>query len=133
MLSTLKKNYNNLCSPAQCYLVITLAWLVLTLLLDVSQENYACTLVYSFIWVFILNILCKRSEKMAWAVFLLPIFFHILILMAVMCFLGSATAEIIFDDKDGCPHCENGGPCNCDDKDGCPHCENGGPCNCDQN
>lgn len=100
MLSTLQKNYNNLCSPAQCYLVITLIWFVLTLLLNVSQNNYVCTLVYSFIWIFILNLLCKKSEKLAWAIFLLPIFFHILILMAVMCFLGSATAEIVLNDED---------------------------------
>ena len=103
MLSTLQKNYKNLCSPAQCYLVITLIWFVLTLLLNVSQENYVCTLVYSFIWVFILNLLCQKSEKLAWAIFLLPIFFHILILMAVMCFLGSATAEIVFDDDENNP------------------------------
>ena len=100
MLSTLQKNYNNLCSPAQCYLVITAIWFFLSILLDISHENYVCTLIYSFVWVFILNLICKKSEKFAWGVFLLPIFFHILILMAMMCFLGSATAEIIFDENE---------------------------------
>ena len=100
MLSNLQKNYNKLCSPAQVYLIITLLWFVMSILLNVPQENYVCTLVYSFIWIFILNLLCKKSEKLAWAIFLLPIFLHILILMAVMCFIGSATAEIIFEDDE---------------------------------
>ena len=101
MLSILQSKYNSLCSPARVYLIITMIWLLLTLFLNNHiQENVTCTLAYSFIWILILNLLCKKSEKLAWGVFLLPIFFHILILMAVMCFLGSATAEIIFNEED---------------------------------
>jgi len=101
MSSILQAKYNSLCSPARVYLIITAAWLILTIAMNGNvQENVTCTLAYSFMWVFILNLLCKKNEKLAWAVFLLPIFFHILILMAFMCFLGSATAEIIFDEED---------------------------------
>jgi len=113
MLSTLQSKYNSLCPPARVYLIITTVWVLLTLFMNGNvQENITCTLAYSFIWILILNLLCKKSEKLAWAIFLLPIFFHILILMAVMCFLGSATAEIIFDNND-CPHCNGTGDCNC--------------------
>lgn len=99
MLSILQTKYNSLCSPARVYLIITAIWVILTIVMNGNvQNNVTCTLVYSFIWILILNLLCKKSEKLAWAIFLLPIFFHILILMAVMCFLGSATAEIIFDE-----------------------------------
>jgi hypothetical protein len=101
MLSILQSKYNSLCSPARVYLIITAIWVILTIFMNGNvQENITCTLAYSFVWILILNLLCKKSEKLAWAIFLLPIFFHILILMAVMCFLGSATAEIIFDEED---------------------------------
>ena len=100
MLNNFKQSYNNLCSPAQAYLVITSIWLIITFLLNqFREENTMCTLVYSFIWVFILNLLCKKSEKLAWAVFLLPIFFHILILLFFICFLGQMTAEIVVDEE----------------------------------
>lgn len=100
MLANFKQTYNKLCSPAQVYLIITAIWLILTVLLNqFKEENTMCTLVYSFVWIFILNLLCKKSEKLAWAVFLLPIFLHIIILLFVICFLGQMTAEIIVDEE----------------------------------
>lgn len=113
MSSFLLEKYNKLCSPARVYLIITFIWITLNILLTGNlKDNITGPLAYSLIWVLILNLICKKSEKAAWAVFLLPIFLHILILVAVMCFLGSATAEIIFEDND-CPYCDGTGDCNC--------------------
>lgn len=113
MFANIKQNYNSLCSPARVYLILTGIWLLLSYLLNQNfEENTVCTLVYSFVWIFILNLLCKKSEKLAWGVFLVPIFIHIIIMLFWVCFLGSASAELMMGSTEDC-NCDNKSLCDC--------------------
>ena len=99
--------YNNLCEPAQLYLILSdiNIFLSLYIMSDTPQnyisQNILIQIIFTVIWIYILNFLCKDSlgTKIAWAIVLLPFFFYMLILVSVMCFLGAYTPELFGEGR----------------------------------
>ena len=97
--------YNQLCEPAQLYLILSVINVVFYLYMMTGKTNDYKTgglvlhIVFNIIWLCILQYLCRSSlgKKIAWAIVLLPFFFYLLVLILVMCFMGSVSADLIND------------------------------------
>jgi len=97
--------YNQLCEPAQLYLILSVINVVFYLYMMTGKTNDYKTgglvlhIVFNIVWLCILQYLCRSSlgKKIAWAIVLLPFFFYLLVLILVMCFMGSVSADLIND------------------------------------
>ena len=97
--------YNQLCEPAQLYLILSVVGIVFYLYLMAGKDNDYKTgglvvqIVFGIAWLCIVQYLCRSSlgKKIAWAIVLLPFFFYLLILVLVMCFVGSVGADLMND------------------------------------
>ena len=86
------KTFKKLCAPAQIYLAISALTTMTMCFQNIGNPNvYACGLMkartpvhnmiyfafkilYIFIWTYLLNMLCKRYEKVSGLLLLLPIY-----------------------------------------------------------
>jgi hypothetical protein len=86
------KMFNNICTPAQVYLAISLV-AIITMLIQNCEDNtiyrvgdmvvktpcnnlafFAVKIMYVFLWTWLLNILCKKGfSGLSWLLVLMPI------------------------------------------------------------
>ena len=96
------RKFNQLCTPAAFYLVISLLGFLIMLIQNLGNRDifslglFSCkvsstimvllfNLVYILFWTYVLNLICKDGyTKMSWFLVLLPFIFMFIVLGAMM-------------------------------------------------
>jgi len=78
----MKKEFQELCTPAKIYFVLAVLSCAIALFNRVSFSSVFVKLIFAFIWTYILSFLCKKGwQNLAWFLVLLP---YILILLVML-------------------------------------------------
>ena len=78
----MKKEFNELCTPAKIYFVLAVLSSLIALFNRVALYNVFVQLIFAFIWTYILSWLCKKGLKsLAWFLVLLPYLLIVLVML----------------------------------------------------
>lgn len=78
----MKKEFNELCTPAKIYFVLAVLACLIALFNRVALSTVFVKLIFAFIWTYVLSWLCKKDLKsLAWFLVLLPYLLIVLVML----------------------------------------------------